>query len=96
MSQTKTLFFIAEAVPSDKEKEAASKIEGKVCLRNARFIVESDNLESCDFVAGKVPKSYRKIPFYGAKQEKVENTKKEEEKKEDPKKSIPGSIWKPN
>lgn len=92
MSETKTLFFIADVVPSEKEKEAASKIEGKVCFRNARFVDESSNLESCDFVAGKVPKSYRKINFYGVEPKKVENT----ENKEETKKPVVSNVWQPN
>lgn len=100
MAQTKILFFIADVLPSVKEKEIASKIDGKVCFRNAKFIDEVANLESCDFVLGKVPKNYKVIPFYGSKpKEENKIIKKDEEKKEEKKeetKSILQNIWKPN
>lgn len=69
MAQTKTLFFIAGVLPTSEDIIARDKMEGKVCFRNVNYIVNTDNLEDCNFVAGCVPSSYLSIPFYGASNE---------------------------
>lgn len=56
------LFFISGALPTEKEREAAAKLESgyaQVKFRNATAVPsEPHALEICDGVAGAVPKLY--------------------------------------
>ena len=54
----KILFFIASCIPSEAEKEEASKIPLKICYRNANYFNKDEGIEICDFVAGLVPEKY--------------------------------------
>lgn len=57
----KVIYFIRDFVPSDEDMEAAQKIGPGVVFRNANFVPENPpagQIETCDFVAGDVPKVY--------------------------------------
>lgn len=59
--RARILFFIAGPMPSDKDIVAASKLNADVVYRNANAVSEeSQSLEICDGVAGKVPPIYEK------------------------------------
>lgn len=58
----KILFFIADCVPTEAERKAASEIQGAV-FRNGR--IKSEFPEACDGVAGLVPDVYTDFPFVG-------------------------------
>jgi hypothetical protein len=52
------LFFIDGDVPSKKEYAAAARLGPNTSFRNAQYINEEGALETCDGVAGVVPKRY--------------------------------------
>lgn len=64
----KTLFFIADMMPTQEDLAAAKKIGLGVTFRNASFVTEDlrdAQIEKCDFVAGAVPASYAsKYPLW--------------------------------
>lgn len=58
-NKKKILFFIAGAVPTKEESEAADKL-GTHMFRNVRGVYDGESLEPCDAVAGCAPESYVK------------------------------------
>jgi hypothetical protein len=52
------LFFIDGDLPSKKEYAAAARLGPNTSFRNAQYINEEGALETCDGVAGEVPKRY--------------------------------------
>jgi hypothetical protein len=94
MKIMKTIFFINDTVPTKKELEFASKIEGKIVFRNVQFFphdFSEGSIEKCDYVCGNVPEIY-------AKKFKVIDFESEHEEKRIVKKETkkPVPKWKPN
>lgn len=52
------LFFIAAAMPTPEEFDAADELGPNVAFRNASLVTGEGSLEECDGVAGSVPKAY--------------------------------------
>lgn len=55
-----TLFFIDGPVPSEKDLDEASKLEGRVVFRNAQGVTKDCSIEFCVNVAGAVPDIYKR------------------------------------
>ena len=83
MKLPKFLFFIADCNPSDEEREAANSIgNAHICFRNASAVSDEDHaIESCDGVAGLVPKQYENCKGFDVAIEKVEKEKKDLQEK---------------
>jgi len=104
MPQTKTLFFINDTTATKSEIEKRNSMEGKVCFRNANFIVADCAIEKCDFVYGAVPETYKEIPVYGViyeaendqKRNAEENGKAEASPKKQAKAEKVKPVWTPN
>ena len=96
MKIMKTIFFINDTVPTKKELDFASKIEGKVVFRNVQFFpheVSEGSIEKCDYVCGKVPEIYaKKFEVIDFEHEAIEK----KIVKEETKKSVKKVNWKPN
>lgn len=65
MNPVKVIYFINDSCANAEELELANEINGRVCFRNARFILNTGCVEECDFVFGNIPDTYKHIPVYG-------------------------------
>lgn len=77
------IYFIDGCNPSDKDIKAAEKLGNNVVFRNARMVPDTGCLEKCAGVAGKVPKSYKKLSTAKEAIEQAEKEAKETEKQID-------------
>jgi hypothetical protein len=75
METKSILFFIEGSMPSEADFAAAKKI-GTTKFRNALVVYDGDTLETCDGVAGAVPKMYLDhFPVVDAPVEQIDEAK---------------------